>query len=1150
MSDTRLAGGARSFSRAISLNKVQTVPVNPTRRLAGWIAGAAMLVAVGIVIAFTTFERLDDAAARRRHSRLVLAQAAELLSDTKDAETAMRGFVITGDDGFLEPYVAVKDQLIPDLDSLRRMTTNPEAVAHLVEIRTLLTARLAHVERVLQLARTAGFDAAASAVRQGEGKRLMDALRAEMHSFVLIQEAGQLDHDAQFQRQLGRLFALLVCISGLAVLSAAGAVVFASREAQRRAQAQEHAETQRRLALQEETGRQVQAANGRLQVSEERLRVTLESIGDAVVATDSAGRVTLLNPLAARLTGWPHAEAMGRPVEEILTLVNQETRLPSRVPVADTLAHGTLQGLVNHTVLIARDGTECPIADSCAPIRDREGQVVGAVLVFRDVTQEYAVQQALRDSNVALELARLEADRANVAKSDFLSNMSHEIRTPMNAIVGMSYLALKSDLTPYQREQIRTIQDSGRHLLGIINDILDISRIEAGKLTVESTPFTLDQVLENVASLIAAKAGAKGLELVFDVAKDVPLMLVGDPLRLGQILINYGNNAVKFTEHGEIAVMIRVQERTAHDVLLRYSVRDTGIGLTPEQIGRLFQSFSQADASTTRRFGGSGLGLVISKNLAELMGGQVGVESVSGVGSTFWFTARFGVSAESTLPPGLAADHRGMRALVVDDNASARSVLTDLMRTLTFTVDQAADGLAAIAAVLRADREGRPYSIVLLDWQMPGIDGIETARQIRALVLPRRPHLLMVTAYGREEVIEGAEEVGIEGVLVKPVNASALFDSISRLLGGIVERSRARADAPSDVLDRLASLKGARVLLVEDNAVNQLVASELLRDAGFVVELAENGLVALERVRAARYDIVLMDMQMPVMDGVTATREIRRDPRLQDLPIVAMTANAMQADRDRCLAAGMNAHVAKPIEPDDLWTAMLAWMRPAITAADHEAPAGPSRPSAPLPALDPDALPTHIMGLDTVLGLRRGLGKRQLYLAMLRGFVTGQREAARATRAALDANDWPTAERHAHTLMGVAANVGAVTVQGLARALETAIRERRPREIVDARLRDLQGPLGALMTQLERGLPPVEAPEAVAVDPALLTSVCDQLELLLAADDAAAGALIDANTALLHSAFPEAFHMIEVNIRAYDTESALTALRAARMVAR
>ncbi len=1118
--------------------------MKPTFRLVGLIVGAAALVALGVTITFVTFRRIENGAVAEQHARAVLSQAADLLSKLKDVESSMRGYVITGDTSYLEPYNSVKGQVVSDLAALRSLTAIPEADAHLTTIAPLMRMRLAHAERLIEARRTRGLAVAVQILSEGEGKRLMDALRGEMRAFQVIEEGAIARNEAVFQSELRGLFVLLLVISGLALLSAIAFTALFWRDARQRVRNLLHVETQRLLTSQEETSRQLQHANTTLQLSEERLAVTLDSIGDAVIATDAAGLVTQINPLAARLSGWTPALALGRPIDEILTLVNQETRLPSKLPVAETLARGTLQGLANHTVLISRDGHECPIADSCAPIRDREGRVLGAVLVFRDVTEEYATQQALRDVNSALGLARIEADRANLAKSDFLSNMSHEIRTPMNAIIGMSYLVLKSDLTPRQRDNLRTIQESGRHLLGIINDILDISKIEAGKLTVESTEFVLDEVLENVASLVVGKASAKGLELVFDVDKDVPAVLIGDPLRLGQILINYCNNAVKFTEKGEVSIVIRVKERTEHDVWLQCAVRDTGIGLSDEQMGRLFQSFSQADASTTRRFGGTGLGLVISKKLAELMGGEVGVESAVDVGSTFWFAARFGIGAERAQPSALTIEQRGMRVLVVDDNANARAVIAELLSSLTFDVDQAAGGIEAITAVSSAEAAGRPYSMVFLDWQMPGLDGIETARKLRELVLRRAPRMLMVTAYGREEVLEGAEEVGIAAVLIKPVSASALFDAVSRALGTAKERPRTSREVRAETLDRLGTIRGARILLVEDNDINQQVATALLREAGFEVDVAENGLVALGMVRTAAYDIVLMDMQMPVMDGVTATREIRKEARFAELPVVAMTANAMQADRDRCLAAGMNAHVAKPIEPEDLWSALLTWIRPRATATAGVEP--PTNPTLRPGTNGAEELPTGVDGLDTVLGLHRGLGKVPLYLSMLRSFVAGQRGAAASTRDALDVDDWVSAERHAHTLKSAAATVGATGVEGLARLLESAIRERQSRAALDVLLGDLQLPLATLVTQLEDRLPVVKVRRAIAVVRLVLDAACDRLEALLAAGDAGAATLFQDQADLLFSAFPQEFVGMESAICGFEAESGLVALRAAR----
>jgi CheY-like chemotaxis protein len=431
-----------------------------------------------------------------------------------------------------------------------------------------------------------------------------------------------------------------------------------------------------------------------------------------------------------------------------------------------------------------------------------------------------------------------------------------------------------------------------------------------------------------VANLIGDKTSAKGLELVFDIDSNVPSHLRGDSLRLGQILINYSNNAVKFTEHGEINIAITLKEQSEHEVLLYCAVRDTGIGLTPEQKSRLFQSFSQGDTSTTRKFGGTGLGLVIAKNLAELMGGEVGVDSVAGKGSTFWFTARLGKGAEQRQQGALTADWQGKRVLVVDNNATARLVLSDMLGGMSLKVNTAESGKTAIIEVEHSEAAGVPYDIIFLDWEMPGMNGIETAKLLRQRKSGHIPFIIMVTAFGHEEVIKGAEEAGIDKVLIKPVSASVLFDGVVHLLGGAAEVARSMGDEPGGSFGQLLSIRGARVLLVEDNDLNQEVAMELLRDAGLIVDLAEDGQRALDKLATADYDIVLMDMQMPVMDGVKATVALRLNPRWQSLPVVAMTANAMQADRQRCLAAGMNDHIAKPIEPEDLWKTLLKWIKP------------------------------------------------------------------------------------------------------------------------------------------------------------------------------------------------------------------------------
>nr|WP_328595839.1 response regulator [Rugamonas aquatica] len=769
-----------------------------------------------------------------------------------------------------------------------------------------------------------------------------------------------------------------------------------------------------------------------------------------------------------------------------------------------------------------------------------------------DVTAEHTAGQALS-------AAKQTAEDATRSKSLFLANMSHEIRTPMNAIIGMSHLALKTGLTPRQHDYVQKIQRAGQHLLGIINDILDFSKIEADKLQVENQPFELDQLLENLATLIGDKVNAKGLELVFDVAPDVPTALVGDALRLGQILINYANNAVKFTEQGEVAVTVRVRGSDEHHVLLHFAVRDTGIGLSEEQMRQLFQSFQQADASTTRKYGGTGLGLAISKKLAQLMGGEVGVESQPGLGSTFWFTARLeiGQSARPSLLP--SPDLRGKRLLVVDDNDSARSVLAELLRGMRFDVRVASSGAEALGVVRDAAVGGEPLHVVLLDWQMPGMSGIDTAAAIKALALQEPPRMMMVTAYGREEVQQQAHSAGIDDVLIKPVNASVLLNTLIRLLGGEVDDSALARPAPVSTLAALATLRGARVLLAEDNELNQQVAAELLADAGLVVDIANNGVEAVAMAQRAQYDIVLMDMQMPEMDGVEATRALRALPELDGLPVVAMTANAMQADRELCIQAGMVDFVIKPVEPDDLWRALLRWVPPRHAMPAPDAIAGNGQDEAlahaspHAPAAEEDDFPQSIPGLDMVSGLRRVLGKRPRYLAMLRGFVANQAGAVRQISALIAAGDRAGAERGAHTLKGLAGNIGAGALQLLAGEAEHAL---SPAAVGEAGAAELSARLAPQLAQLESVLAgqvaaiveclPAEAElAAVEVDPEQRDAVVRELAELLADDDARAERVLVEHGALLAASFPQHYRKLEQAVGDFDMELALSVLNSA-----
>lgn len=782
-------------------------------------------------------------------------------------------------------------------------------------------------------------------------------------------------------------------------------------------------------------------------------RVLMDTITYPIFYKDAEGRFLGCNLGFREAFAVTERDLLGKTAQETIFHTEEDRARFDAEDVELIRSGGSTQ---RSTDLVYADGSRHHVLYWKSVFHRADGAVAGVVGSFVDITRQ-------KEAEVQLEHAKELAEEAARTKAEFLANMSHEIRTPMNAVIGMIYLLQKTLLDERQRDYVGKIQRSSQHLLGILNDILDFSKIEAGKLDLEEGVFELERVLGNVTDLIAEKATAKGLELIYDIAPDVPGRLIGDALRVGQILINYANNAVKFTERGEIMITVRRLASEGGRVRLRFEVSDTGIGLTLEQQGRLFRSFEQADTSVTRRFGGTGLGLAISRSLAELMGGEVGVESELGKGATFWFSGEFGVADEQSSLRLPDPDLRGLRVLVVDDNAQARETLAEMLIAMSFAVDVAGSGEEALQCLQERDAAGEPVGLVFLDWQMSPMDGLETAGCIRELRLTSQPAVVMVTAHGREEVMHAAPAVGVEVVLVKPVAASVLFDTAMRALGRA--RNAARVDMPTksdDIEVRLKAIAGARILLVEDNELNQEVACGLLRDVGFEVDVAGNGAIAVDCARRTRYDMVLMDMQMPVMDGIAATMAIRRLPGLSDLPIVAMTANAMAADRERTIDAGMDDFVTKPIEPNDLWEAILRWVRPR-----RKGPAV-SRLIATKGASV--SLPENIEGLDVVTGLRFVMDKRDLYRTLIERFAAAQQDFEPTLCTLLDGGDRVTAERMAHSLKGSAATLGAAGISRLASELEGALRRDEAMPLVETRLRALAVPLGELVAALHAWL--------------------------------------------------------------------------------
>ncbi len=878
-----------------------------------------------------------------------------------------------------------------------------------------------------------------------------------------------------------------------------------------------------------------------LQESEQKFRVIFNQSFQLGKLLSTDGRVLQANETMLKMSGltedqvngkfiwdgpwWGNDEAQSQKIRKAV-----ESSAVSKVVRFETLHRDT-------------EGKKIDIDFTLKPITGETGDVLYLLAEGRDITEEKLIRREL-------EIAKNAAEKAAVAKSEFLANMSHEIRTPMNAILGMAHLLATTEMSTRQEDFVSKIQAAGRKLLGIINDILDFSKIEAGRLEIEKIPFELDNLMSEVSDVVAEKAQEKGLELLFHTASEVPMHIIGDPLRLSQILINIVNNAVKFTDKGEVVVSITAKEVRPDRATLHFAVRDTGIGLKAEQIRSLFRPFTQADASTTRKFGGTGLGLAISRRLTNLMGGDIWVESEPEKGSTFNFILTFSYLPEKNVDPLIqSTDLRGMKVLVVDDNDTFQSIIKAMLESFSFEVKTASSGWEAIDLLEKAMDASEPFKLVLMDWKMPKMDGLEASRQIkRNKRLSKTPTIIMVTAFGREEVMRKAEEIGLDGFLTKPVNRSLLFDSIMESFGKPGERKKQRKSVVTADSAILAALKYIKVLLVEDNLTNQDVARGLLQSVGVKVTVVNNGKEALDALEGAAFDAVLMDIQMPVMDGYEAARCIRsRETGGRKLPIIAMTANVLRDDREKAKAAGMNDQVDKPISPSDLYATLAKWVAPALFLSGREVPAFRSAAKV---GIDPQI--KSVPGLDVADGLGRFQGDREMYCRALQRFA--QENSDVAERIADDAanGDLESAVRSAHTLKGLAGTIGAGELAVAARNLETRLSSepgRVSRDDLAGVQRRVDQTIDAIGTVIKALRQPgkKDDPPSEPADMHSLLSKLDALEALLREDSFEANAMISQIARLSRAVqMAEDIKPLKEAVEGYDYPAALDQLSAVR----
>jgi PAS domain S-box-containing protein len=896
----------------------------------------AVLVLLGGGLTYQAGANFSAAASQVAHTQQVRAELSHLYGAATDAGAAQRSRVLTGDASFETAFESRKARARRHHQTLQHLVSdNPGQTERLRGLGALMEARFDSLDAMGRIWRARGPDALPQAFLEDARLGLLDRMRALADEMDAV-EAGLLEErleHARAQRQL----TLWLLLGTLAVLTGLFLLLFRAIRREVRAHAGARDALQR---LNAELEQRVAERTADLSHQQDFLRRVIDTNPNLIFAKDRDGRFVLANQALADAMGTTVEDLVGREEQR----VNADAGRVRGYQEADRQVIDSGRDLViPEEQLVDAQGRTRWLTTIKRPLLAPDGSGTIVLGVAADITQRKAAENEVRqlsvelerrveartldlyESNRKLEQARQQAEAANRAKSAFLANMSHEIRTPMNAVIGLTHLLLRDDPAPRQATRLDKIADAAQHLLQVINDILDMSKIEAGKLTLDQGDFSFERLVTRAIEMVSVRVRDKGLEVIVDLDA-VPDRLHGDATRLSQVLINLLSNAVKFTDAGWVRVRAAVQREGPEGLLVRIEVQDTGPGIAAERLPALFEPFEQADNSFSRTHGGTGLGLALSRRLAVAMGGTAGVDSAPGQGSRFWFTALLG-RAEGPVDHPTTMPHAGLRALLVDDLAEARAVLGDRLRDLGLEVDAVDSGAAALQASDALVAAGDRHDVVVVDWRMQPLDGIETLRRLRARRGAAMPPSILVSAADDPALHALAQEVGCGAVVLKPVTGSALHDALLQVL-----RTPRAPAAPLFAAGDTATLEtrlrerhgGRRLLLAEDNPINREVVEELLRVVGLSVESAENGACAVELARERPYDLVLMDMQMPVMDGTAAARALRAAGRT--LPIVAMTANAFVEDREACLAAGMNDHVAKPVDPALLYETLLRWL--------------------------------------------------------------------------------------------------------------------------------------------------------------------------------------------------------------------------------